>query len=257
MSPSPELPVSHPAAPTRLLLFDIDGTLVDTGGAGLVSLRESFYQAFPGHEATAFPALDLGGATDRGVARHILGHFGIEDAPELHDHYFLHYTGALERNLLASARAGKGRLLPGVGPLLETLARQPANRLAVLTGNLREGAWIKLRAFGLDTHFTTGAYGDDHHDRNELGPIALGRIFESHAERFLPRHTAVIGDTPRDIACARAFGAKAVAVATGAASRDQLAAAGPDLLLDDFNEIDSVVAGLDALFSEPPSVIPA
>lgn len=241
----------------KLLLFDIDGTLIDTGGAGLLSLRESFHLAFPGHESSVFPRLDLGGATDRGVARFIFGHYGLCDAPEIHERYFLHYTGALERNLSAFVREGKGRLLPGVATLLESLAQEPSNRLAVLTGNLREGAWIKLRAFGLDRHFTTGAYGDDHHDRNELGPIALGRILESHAESFAPGHTAVIGDTPRDIACARAFGAKAIAVATGTASLHQLEAAGPDLLFEDFSDPVAVVRGIEALFAASANVIPA
>lgn len=246
-----------PVRPSRLLLFDIDGTLIDTGGAGLRSLRESFYRAFPGHEAVAFPALDLGGATDRGVARFIFEHFGLVDAPELHDRYFLHYTSALERNLLEFVDSGKGRLLPGVRQLVEALSTHPSNRLAVLTGNLREGARIKLSAFGLDTHFTTGAFGDDHHDRNELGPIALARIFESHAEHFSAANTVVIGDTPRDIACARAFGAKVVAVATGTVSSAQLASADPDLLFDDFSDLEAVLRGIDSLFPELPNVIPA
>ncbi len=245
------------SASRKLLLFDIDGTLIDTGGAGLVSLRESFHAAFPGHESHTFPPLDLGGATDRGVARFIFEHYGLGDAPHLHDQYFFHYTGALERNLLAFAKSGRGRVLPGVPALLQALSRQHANRLAVLTGNLREGAWIKLRTFGLDGHFTTGAFGDDHHDRNALGPIALDRVFDSHDERFAPENTVVIGDTPRDIACARAFGAKVVAVATGAASVSELASAGPDLLLDDFCETDAVVAAIESLVRPSPNVNPA
>src|SRR5690606_23071909 len=117
---------------------------------------------------------------------------------------------------------GRGRLLPGVEGLLAAFEERGHHRLAVLTGNLREGAWIKLRHFRIDRHFPTGAFGDDHHDRNELGPIARRRALEVFGEDFAPADIAVIGDTPRDIACARAFGARAVAVATGSSSREQL-----------------------------------
>lgn len=236
-----------PPAP-KLLLFDIDGTLLDTGGAGLVSLRDGFHAAFPEHRERPFPPLELGGATDGGVARFLFEHFGLPDTPEHRATFFGHYTLKLTGHLESFAAAGRGRLLPGVAKLLAILEERSRHRLAVLTGNLREGAAIKLRHFRIDRHFPTGAFGDDHHDRNELGPIARQRALETFGESFAPADIAVIGDTPRDVACARAFGARAIAVATGCASPEQLAASQPDLFLEDLSNPEEVMARLDALF---------
>lgn len=228
--------------PRKLLLFDIDGTLVDTGGAGLASLREGFHEAFPEHRDDPFPPLELGGATDHGIVRGLFGHFGIEDNGECRHRFFSAYTARLGDRLTIFSREGRGRVLPGVAGCLAHLSRHDGYCLGLLTGNLREGAGIKLRHYGLDHHFTpeAGAYGDDHHDRNELGPIARHRASGIFGEDFAPEHIVVIGDTPRDIACARAFGAKVLAVATGAATREELERGEPDALLEslaDFGEV--------------------
>lgn len=226
----------------KLLLFDIDGTLVDAGGAGLRALREGFHEAFPQYSADEFPHLELGGATDRGVAADLFVHFGVEDHPEHRERFFRAYTVRLERGLATHSLIGKARLLPGVPDLLARLSDSGDHRLAILTGNLREGARIKLRHFGIDHHFSldAGAYGDDHHDRNELGPIARGRSVAFFGEEFATENIVVIGDTLRDIACARAFGAKVLAVATGAATRNELEKGRPDRLVEDFTEIAEV-----------------
>ncbi len=244
-------------ASRTLLLFDIDGTIVDTAGAGLISLLDGFHAAFPEHRGRAFPPLELGGATDHAVVMGLFEHFGLPDTPNHRARFFECYTLRLEDHLRSFAGVGRGGLLPGVRNLLEAIASRHQHRLGVLTGNLREGAWIKLRHFGIDRHFATGAFGDDHHDRNELGPIARRRARKAFGEDFAPGRIAVIGDTPRDIACARAFGAKAIAVATGSASREHLAAAAPDLLLEDFSNPAAVLAGIEGLFpSEPGSLGP-
>jgi phosphoglycolate phosphatase-like HAD superfamily hydrolase len=133
--------------------------------------------------------------------------------------------------------------------LLDALAEDDSVALAVLTGNTEAGARVKLRHFRIDHHFPVGAYGDDHHDRNELGPIALERARHRFGKDFRPDGIVVIGDTLRDIACARAFGAKVIAVATGAATRAELAAASPDVLLDDFSDRDRVLAAFASVFS--------
>ena len=229
--------------PRKLLLFDIDGTLVDTGGAGLSSLREGFHEAFPEHRDDPFPPLELGGATDHGIVRGLFGHFGIEDDGDRRRRFFSAYTARLGDRLEIFSREGRGRVLPGVAGCLAHLSRHDGYCLGLLTGNLREGAEIKLRHYGLDHHFTpeAGAYGDDHYDRNELGPIARHRASGIFGEDFAPEHIVVIGDTPRDIACARAFGAKVLAVATGAATREELERGEPDALLEslaDFGEVE-------------------
>jgi phosphoglycolate phosphatase len=226
----------------KLLLFDIDGTLVDTGGAGLKALRDGFHEAFPQHREDEFPPLELGGATDHGVAMGLFAHFGLDDHLEHRERFFRAYTVRLEQGLATHSVLGKARVLPGVPDLLARLSDRGEHRLAVLTGNLREGARIKLRHFGIDHHFSldAGAYGDDHHDRNELGPIAHGRAMGFFGEEFAPENIVVIGDTLRDIACARAFGAKVLAVATGAASWEELERGRPDGLVGDLTEVAEV-----------------
>lgn len=235
----------------RLLLFDIDGTLIDTEGAGLISFSEAFYLAFPEHRGRRFPSLELGGATDHGLIMHLFDHFGLEDLPHHRSRFFESYTGQLAASLEHFSKDGRGRLLPGVTGLLDALAEDDSVALAVLTGNTEAGARVKLRHFQIDHHFPVGAYGDDHHDRNELGPIALERARHRFGREFRADEIVVIGDTLRDIACARAFGARVVAVATGAATRAELAAASPDVLLNDFSDLEKVLAALRSVFSSP------
>jgi len=243
-------PLTSPVkSDARLLLFDIDGTLIDTGGAGLISLSEGFYLAFPEHRDRVFPPLELGGATDNGLVMHLFDHFGLEDLPHHRSRFFESYAAQLAGSLERFSQEGRGRLLPGVVELLEALAEDEDHVLAVLTGNTEAGAKIKLRHFRIDHYFAVGAYGDDHHDRNELGPIARERVRQHCGKEFRPEEIVVIGDTLRDIACARALGAKVIAVATGAASREELAAAGPDLLLDDLADHERALDAFKSLFS--------
>lgn len=234
-------------AAATLLLFDIDGTLVDTGGAGLVSLEAGFYQAFPDHRSTDFPLLDLGGATDSGVVGFLFEYFGVVDTPEHRSRFYECYTGSLSFHLRKFSAEEKGRVLPGVEALLAALVPDPSFELGVLTGNVEAGAWIKLRHFALDRHFSHGAFGCDHHDRNKLGPIARERARQACGVDFPPERIIVLGDTPKDVACARALGARVIAVATGAATRQSLELASPDILMDDFSDTPAVLTVLEAL----------
>jgi phosphoglycolate phosphatase-like HAD superfamily hydrolase len=211
---------------TSLWLFDIDGTLVDTGGAGLRSLQEAATECFGG----PCPELDLAGSTDLGVVHGILGHFGI-DSPDDHiDAFFAAYLDRLDWNL---AHGGfPGRVLPGVGLLLERLADTPGVHLGLLTGNIAGGATAKMRHFGLDRYFPFGAYGCDFADRNRLGPVALQRAIAHAGRDFAPHETLVIGDTPKDIACAKAFGASCVAVATGKFNAEELSTFHPTRVVE-------------------------
>lgn len=204
-----------------LLLFDIDGTLIDTGGAGLRALEEASQITF-GHPG---PALDLAGATDLGVVAHVFSHFGKTATPEEITTYFSTYLTRLEWNL--SAGTFPSRVLDGVPELLEALASDPRFTLGILTGNTAAGATAKLRHFGLDRYFPFGAHGCDHADRNLLGPIAIQRAALHSGRNFTPAETLVIGDTPKDIACAHAIGARCLAVATGRFSIPELDAHQP------------------------------
>ncbi len=208
-----------------LYLFDIDGTLVDTGGAGMAALKEATREVF-GHDG---PPLDLAGSTDLGIVAKIHAHFEIEPTPERIDAYFSVYLGRLDWNL---AHGGfDGRVLSGVRELLAELAHRPEATVGLLTGNTAGGAAAKMRHFELDHHFPFGAYGCDHADRNRLGPIALERAALHTGNSFTAEQTWVIGDTPKDIACAHAIGARCLAVATGQFTAGELKSYGADLVV--------------------------
>lgn len=220
----------------RVILFDIDGTLLHTGGAGLGALREGFFDAFPEHRTREgdFPELDLRGGTDSGVARTIFAAFRVENTEENRARYFEAYAPCLERAL--SENGGNGEPLRGVRTLLEDLRDRSPHHCGLLTGNTSRGAEIKIRHYGLGGFFAFGAYGDEHHDRNRLGPIALRRARDKAGRDISPEEAVIIGDTPRDIACARSLGARVIAVATGVSGRDELARHRPDILLDDLSD---------------------
>ncbi|MCU0797021.1 MAG: HAD hydrolase-like protein [Akkermansiaceae bacterium] len=205
-------------ARASLWLFDIDGTLLDTAGAGMSALREAAAESF-GADA---PPLDLAGATDLGVVAEIFGHHGVEATDKEIERFFEIYLGRLEKNLRDDRF--QPRLLPGVVELLDHLEERGVT-VGLLTGNLEAGARLKVRRFGIEHHFPFGAYGGEHADRNRLGPLAWQRA-ELHAGRsFDTGEILVIGDTPKDIACAAAIGARCLAVATGHCGVGELAAA--------------------------------
>ncbi len=214
-----------------LLLFDIDGTLVDTGGKGMAALRNAVMEVFGGDA----PPLDLAGSTDLGLLENLYVHFETDATDEKTHQFFDAYHRQLEACLESDPAIG--RVLDGVIQLLENLTRTENARLGLLTGNTSLGAEIKLRHYGLGHHFTFGAYGSDRADRNLLGHIALERAFAMTGHAFQADRTLVIGDTPKDIACAHAIGAKCLAVATGRFSVEQLEEAGADWVLGSLCEL--------------------
>ena len=212
-------------ADVELVLFDIDGTIMNAAGAGSAAFRDAAESCFGGQS----PELDLAGTTDLAILAHIATHFGVEMTPELLETFFARYHSALEKNLSSSHYPS--HVLPAVEESI-ALFRSRGAHLGVLTGNSRPGASIKLRFSAVEHHFGFGAYGDEHAERNDLGPLALARA-EAHAQRrFAPESVLIIGDTPRDIACARAIGARCVAVATGHFTKQQLQEHAPDYLID-------------------------
>ncbi len=224
--------------PMHVLLFDIDGTLINTRGSGLTALQLAFTEAF-GHPAPS--VIDTCGRTDRGIARDLFLAHRLADSSDNWEHFHQLYL----RHLATQLPQRDGHILPGVTNLLQDLARRPNLAIGLLTGNTPEGAKIKLRHFGIDHHFGFGGYGHLHPERNVVAEAAL------HAARQrIPCQVAldrvwVIGDTPRDIACARHIGARAVAVATGFHDRTSLAGQNPDVLLDDFREAGDFLSWLE------------
>ena len=224
----------------RLFLFDIDGTLITSGGAGETALIEAMASRFGVKED--LKGITLAGATDALIAMALLEKHGLEASPEnaaaLLDSYLHHLGRSMSRH--------SGRVLPGIIPLLDALKRRPDAVIALLTGNMVRGAEIKLGHYGVWEYFEFGAFADDHHDRNELGKFAKARATEKHGISFEPERIFVIGDTPRDIECGRAIGARTVAIATGNYDRTSLAAHSPDFLFEDLRDTPAV---LEALFS--------
>lgn len=230
----------------RLLLFDIDGTLVDTRGAGLTALLDAVEEVFE-TDRREVPPLDLAGATDYGVVEWLFQQLGRVPEAELRDRYLTVYLKHLQRRLDEPQFAGVA--LPGVRILLEALGQVQAAEeervaLGLLTGNVREGAMRKLRRFDLAHWFGEGAFGDDAADRNLLGPIAVQRFDERLGRGFGPDQVLVIGDTTRDVACAQAMGARCLAVATGTHERERLERAGAWRCVDDLTDTTLVMEWL-------------
>ncbi|MFL6528799.1 MAG: HAD family hydrolase [Chthoniobacterales bacterium] len=223
----------------RLLLWDIDGTLVNTGGAGIESLKRMVRERFGAEDDLR--DIEIAGKTDAAILRDILRKYNVEatERPirEFGDDYLLGLETELPRC--------DGRVLPGIGELLTRLKERPHIVLGLLTGNLERGAKMKLEHYGLWQFFEFGAFADDHHDRNELGAFARIRAREKHGHDFDAVDIDVIGDTGHDISCGKAFGARTIAVATGSWSRERLAAQKPDFLFDDLSAVDQVVVKLD------------
>lgn len=221
----------------KLVLFDIDGTLVNTGRAGSDALDMAFAELY--HIANGCAGIHMSGKTDPAILQEALTNhrLQVDDAAlaVFHERYVFH----LRRTLQDPTRPR--RLMPGIPLLLEALTSHPDVLLGLLTGNVATGAQLKLEAFEIWHYFRLGAYGSDAMDRNALVPVAQARARALVGHDFPPAQILVIGDTPRDIACARAHGARAVAVATGDYSVKELQQHGPDHCLTDLGDVSAVL----------------
>jgi phosphoglycolate phosphatase-like HAD superfamily hydrolase len=224
----------------RLILWDIDGTLIDSGHAGIYALRRASVEML-GPRGDDLDGVEIAGRTDPGIVRQILQKHDIAITPERTDLLLDRYVELLPAEL----KRRNGHVLPGVRELLEYLADRPEISLGLLTGNVARGAQLKLEYYGLWNFFSFGAFADNHHDRNELGAVACARAEEKTGRTFAADRVDVIGDTGHDIACGQAIGARTIAVATGSWPRQRLANAGPDFLFDDFSENETVRTQLD------------
>jgi phosphoglycolate phosphatase-like HAD superfamily hydrolase len=211
-------------------LFDIDGTLLRSGGAGKDALEEALAEQFAVRGAC--DRLEFGGRTDRAIVGDLLRLARLDDTAENRERLLTAYL----RHLPGCLRRRRGRVLPGVVELLERLGGRDDVAVGLLTGNGRAGAHVKLGHFGLREHFRFGGYGDQHVGRDDVAREALLDV-ERHLGRAAdPSRVWVIGDTPHDVSCARAIGAKVVAVLTGWHGRDELVRHAPDLILDDLSD---------------------
>ncbi|MCA9232124.1 MAG: HAD hydrolase-like protein [Planctomycetales bacterium] len=216
------------------VLFDIDGTLVDTGGAGRNAFAAAFAELFDIAEISR--DVRFAGRSDRAIALELMEVHGVEPSAEHWRQFVESYLGHLETTLPLC----QGRILPGVVGLLDQLQTIEHALPGLLTGNVRAGAARKLTQYGLADRFKFGGFGDIWNDRNAIAKEAAEQA-RFHARGVL-NGTMVIGDTVCDVTCARSIGAFAVAVATGGSTREELLAAGPDLLLDDLSDTETLLA---------------
>jgi phosphoglycolate phosphatase len=216
----------------RLALFDIDGTLIHTGGAGVKAFAKVFDLEFGATDG--FAQLKFAGRTDLSLVREFFNVHRIPTTPENFARFFDRYVFWLDHIL----RESRTELCPGVWGFIHQLQALPdPPLLGLLTGNIRLGAEIKLRHFQLWDVFETGAFANDHEDRDQIAAIARRRGGAILGRELRGDEVLVIGDTPLDIRCARAIGAKVLAVATGGAKLEQLRRHKPDWAAADLTQI--------------------
>jgi phosphoglycolate phosphatase-like HAD superfamily hydrolase len=226
----------------RLFLFDIDGTLVTARGAG----REAFVRALEAVYGTAGPAgdgYDFRGKTDPRILHDLLTEVGLSPAQiaEGAQRFYARYVEELE---IAIGDGQRVKVLPGIAELVRALSARDDALVGLLTGNIEGGARVKLVPTGLWPLFRVGAYGSDDIDRRALPAVACERARAVAGRAFPFDRVTILGDTPLDVDCARACGARAVAVATGFHPYGDLEGCAPDLLFDDFSDVARVLAAL-------------
>lgn len=214
----------------KLLLWDIDGTVVHTGKAGEFAMDAAIRSCL-GVEGSIHD-VDYPGRTDRLIGKLLIEHYGREASDEAVHDFVEAYLQALADELPKR----KGEILPGILEILKACRDRPDCVNALLTGNMVRGAELKLGHYDVWNFFEFGAYADDSPERNQLGPIALERAASRLGIAMDPKHVFVIGDTPHDIECGKIIGARTVAVATGAYSVEELKSHHPDHVFADFSQ---------------------
>jgi len=221
----------------KLILFDIDGTLVRTAGAGKKSMERSFRKIY-GIE-NGFQDIEMMGRTDPSILWEALNNHGIEwkekETESFREKYF-----EILREEIEVERPGK-RVCPGIRELLKEIERRPDIAQGILTGNWKTSGMVKLGFFHIDTFFPFGAFADDSDIREELVPFAMERFRQFYQEEIEQEDMFIIGDTPADIHCARPHGAKSIAVSTGFHTYEQLAGENPHYLFQDLGDINEVM----------------
>jgi phosphoglycolate phosphatase-like HAD superfamily hydrolase len=213
----------------RLVLFDIDGTLIDSGGAGTRSLNSAFRELFSLEDA--FKGIRMSGKTDTEIIKEAFLKHEISADESLDA-----VVGTYLKHLQKEIKNKKKHVKPGIHELLVYLSSKEHIGLGLLTGNLEDGARIKLESLDLDRYFTSGAFGSDDEDRNNLLPIAVERFEELFQTRIEIDNCIIVGDTPRDVACAHIYEALCIGVATGSYSFGELVEAGADIVVKDLSD---------------------
>jgi phosphoglycolate phosphatase-like HAD superfamily hydrolase len=225
----------------KFILFDIDGTIMDSGGAGTRAMDTAFMELFS--VGNAFQTISMAGKTDMQILREGFELHAIDCSNGVVPEFYRIYVRYLKENMKSSG----GHIKPGIREALKQLHEQEECILGLLTGNIEEGARIKLDFFGLNDYFNIGAFGNDDEDRDRLLPVAVDKLFKRNSLHVSFRDCIVIGDTPRDISCSKPYGAFSVAVATGPYSAATLSEAGADIVLNDLSDTETFMSILKAV----------
>jgi phosphoglycolate phosphatase-like HAD superfamily hydrolase len=225
----------------KLILWDIDGTIIVSAGAGARAMEKALTKRFG--ITVDLSKIDWAGRTDAWITGEVFRYVGLPDTPQNSHDYLETYLELLPQELAAGQQ---GRVLPGVLELLETLHHRKDVAQGLLTGNLKRGAEYKLTHYKVWHYFEFGAFADDSPRRNDLGPHALRRAQERHAVEFPPDRTFILGDTPHDIECGKVIGARTIAVATGRHTVAELAAHQPTAVFENFADTAAFLRTIDA-----------
>lgn len=225
----------------KLILFDVDRTLILSNGVGRRAMARTL-----DHILGASHGLDhlrMDGMTDPLIFRAAMEAMGYSQAEieALLPDVIRYYPGELARELAPTTPGPKPEPIPGAREVLEALAAREDVVIALLTGNVEPGAWLKLHVCGLDRFFTFGAFGNEGPERDKLPAVAVEKAWEETGYRFAGREVVIVGDTPHDVTCGRHVGAMAVGVATGLYTPDELYAAGADVVLENWLDTDQAV----------------
>lgn len=223
-----------------IVLFDIDNTLLYTGGAGMRAMGLAFHELF-GVE-NGFAAVPYAGRTDIAIFRDAMTHCGLLD--DCFQGHLLRFQEAYYRFLIETLPQSRGQLMPGIPDVLKALGSMPEVFLGLATGNFRRAAFMKLRHYQLADFFAEGAFGDDAEERAVLVALAVQRVVTAAGVAQGEYQAYMIGDTPLDIAAAREAGVKSIGVATGSYSVRELQEAGADLALPDLSTWSTDLLGL-------------
>ncbi len=221
----------------RLVLFDVDMTLLWTRGAGTRAIGKAL-ESMAG-KADGFRNVEFAGRTDLLISRDGLVRSGLEPSSENMTLIRSNYLRFLALEL--SSHSCEASSLPGVPELLEDLREEPSCSFGLLTGNWREGAWLKLSRCDLDGYFSFGSFAEDGNERIELVPPVLEKAAFMTGVEFEPDCIWIVGDTPHDIMCASHYGYRSVGVATGPYSKEALEASGATAVFDDLSDTDAFI----------------
>lgn len=221
----------------KLLLFDIDGTLIRTAGSGKRAMERSFEKVYGIEDG--FHDIEMMGRTDPSILMEALKNHNLEWREEETEQFQKYYFQFLEEEIEVP-RPGK-HICPGVDSLLKTLRDQSNLVLGLLTGNWRRSAFLKLHHFGIDVYFSIGAFADDSYRREDLVPVVIERFKKNRGIEVTRENVYIIGDTPLDIRCAKPHGVRTVGVATGFHNLEELVLEEPDYLLQNFQRTEEVL----------------